>query len=192
MDEALALPTEHAVKVALRTQQILAHEAGLTDTIDPLAGAHFIEFLTNKMEEECEKIFRTIEEMGGMVPAIERGYPQREIAKAAYDFQRAVEEKRYVNVGVNDYLEKEEKPIPILKIDPRVEKEQIERVKKYKARRDQGAAKRALDAIQSAAKDGSNLMPRILEAAKAHGTLGEIIEVLKTDFGEWREPPIYW
>ncbi|MBI2898607.1 MAG: methylmalonyl-CoA mutase, partial [Planctomycetes bacterium] len=192
MDEALALPTEQAVKVALRTQQILAHECGLTDVIDPLAGSHFIESLTNRMEEECGKIFRTIEEMGGMVAAIERGYPQREIAKAAFEFQKAVEEKRYLTIGVNEHVDKEEKPIPLLKIDPQVERDQVERVKRFKARRDNGAVRKKLDAIQAAAKDGSNLMPKILDCVKAGGTLGEIVETLKKEFGEWREPPTYW
>jgi methylmalonyl-CoA mutase, N-terminal domain len=192
MDEALALPTEQAVKIALRTQQILAHECGLTDVIDPLAGSYFIESLTTRMEEECEKIFQAIEGMGGMVAAIERGYPQREIAKAAFQFQKDLEEKKYLFVGVNDFVEKDEKPTPILKIDPRVEREQIERVKKFKARRDHGAVRRSYEAIAAAAKDGSNLMPKILDSAKCGGTLGEIIEVLKKDFGEWREPPIYW
>jgi methylmalonyl-CoA mutase N-terminal domain/subunit len=191
MDEALALPTEHAVKVALRTQQILANESGLTDVIDPLAGSYFIEALTTRMEEEAERIFNAIEGMGGMVPAIERGYPQREIAKSALDFQRAVEEKRYVNVGVNDYVEGE-RPFPILKIDPAVERDQIAEVKQVKERRDNGAVKRAIAEIQGAAKENRNLMPPILAAVKCETTLGEIIDVLKKDFGEWREPPIYW
>ncbi len=191
MDEALALPTEHAVKVALRTQQILANESGLTDVIDPLAGSYFIEAMTNRMEAEAEKIFHSIEGMGGMVPAIERGYPQREIAKSALDFQRAVEEKRYVNVGVNDFIEGE-KPFPILKIDPAVERDQIAEVKQVKERRDNAAVKRALEEIQACAKEKRNQMPAILAAVKCETTLGEIIEVMKKDFGEWREPPIYW
>ncbi len=192
MDEALALPTEPAVKIALRTQQILAHEIGVTDVVDPLAGSYFIESLTDRMEEECEKIFRTIEEMGGMIAAIERGYPQREIARSAFEFQKAVEEKRYTIVGVNEYVEKDEQPLPILKIDPRVERDQVDRVKKFKARRDGGAVRRSLDTILAAARDGSNLMPKILDAVKCGATLGEVVEVLKKDFGEWREPPIYW
>src|SRR5690349_21003420 len=130
MDEALALPTEHAVKIALRTQQILAHECGLTDAADPLAGSYFIEAMTNKMEEEAEKIFATIEGMGGMIPAIERGYPQREIARAAYEFQKAVEEKRYINVGINEYVDPEPKVIPLLKVNPRVERDQVAELKK--------------------------------------------------------------
>ncbi len=192
MDEALALPTEQAVKIALRTQQILAHECGLTDVIDPLAGSYFIEDLTDRMEKECERIFAEIDSMGGMVPAIERGYPQREIAKSASQFQKALEEKSYLFVGVNEYVEKDEKPLPILKIDPRVEKDQTAEVKKFKQRRDQGAAKRGLEKIVEAAMNNTNLMPPIIEAVKAKATLGEICDVLRKEFGEWREPPIYW
>ena len=192
MDEALALPTEHAVKIALRTQQILAHEAGLTDAIDPLAGSYFIEAMTNKMEEEAEKIFKTIEGMGGMIPAIEKGYPQREIARAAYEFQKAVEEKRYVNVGVNEYVDPKPKLIPLLKVDARVERDQVAELKKLKRRRDAGAVKRALEEVGKAARGTANLMPPILAAVKVDVTLGEIVEELKKPFGEWREPPIYW
>ena len=192
MDEALALPTEQAVKIALRTQQILAHECGLVDVIDPLAGSYFIEDLTNRMERECEAIFKTIDDMGGMVPAIERGYPQREIAKAASQFQRDLEEKRYIFVGVNEYVERDEKPLPILKIDPRVERDQVAEVKKFKEKRDHGSMKKKLEAVVAAAKGNTNLMPPIIEAVKAKAGLGEICDVLRKEFGEWREPPIYW
>ena len=192
MDEALALPTEQAVKIALRTQQILAHECGLTDVIDPLAGSYFIEDLTNRMEREAEAIFKAIDDLGGMVPAIERGYPQREIAKAASQFQRDLEEKNYLFVGVNEYVEKDEQPPNILKIEPRVEKEQVAEVKKFKSRRDNGSARRKLEAVGAAAREKRNLMVPIIEAVRAKGTLGEICEVLRKEFGEWREPPIYW
>ena len=192
MDEALALPTEHAVKIALRTQQILAHECGLTDAIDPLAGSYFIEAMTNKMEEEAEKIFSTIEGIGGMIPAIERGYPQREIARAAYEFQKAVEEKRYINVGINDYVDPDPKVIPLLKVDARVERDQLAELKKLRKRRDNGAVKRALEEVGKAARGTANLMPPILAAVKVDVTLGEIVDELKKPFGEWREPPIYW
>jgi len=192
MDEALALPTEHAVKIALRTQQILAHECGLTDAVDPLAGSYFIEAMTNKMEEEAEKIFATIEGMGGMIPAIERGYPQREIARAAYEFQKAVEERRYINVGINEYVDPEPKVIPLLKVNPRVERDQVAELKKLKKNRDAGAVKRALEEVGKAANGKANLMPPILAAVKVDVTLGEIVEELKKPFGEWREPPIYW
>ncbi len=192
MDEALALPTERAVTIALRTQQILAHEAGLTDVIDPLAGSPFVESLTLRMEEECGKIFSAIEEMGGMIPAIERGYPQREIAREAYRFQKDVEEKRYITVGVNEFAETEAKPFPILRIDPSVERDQIAAVRKLKERRDHGAVRACRERIRAAARDGSNLMPRILDAVRAGVTLGEVVEDLKGEFGEWREPATYW
>ena len=192
MDEALALPSEQAVKVALRTQQILAHETGLTDLVDPLAGAYFIESMTTRMEEECEKIFAEIERRGGMVPAIEQGYPQLEIAKASYQFQKDVEERRYINVGVNEYVEKAEKHMALLKIDPKVEREQVGAVRRFKEQRDGGAARRALEAVRTAALGSANLMPPILEAAKVHVSLGEIVDTLRQVFGEWREPPIYW
>jgi methylmalonyl-CoA mutase N-terminal domain/subunit len=192
MDEALALPTEEAVKVALRTQQILAHESGLTERVDPLAGAHFIESMTDRMEVECEKIFGEIERRGGMVAAIEQGYPQLEIAKAAYQFQKDVEERRYINVGVNEFVEKDDKPMPTLKIDPRVERDQIAEVRKFKESRDNGSVRRALEAIRTAARDGSNLMPPLLDGVKRGVTLGEVVDTLKAEFGEWREPPIYW
>lgn len=192
MDEALALPTEHAVKIALRTQQILAEETGLTDVADPLAGSYFIEFLTNKMEEEALKEIGKIEEIGGLVNAIEQGYPQREIAKASFEFQKAIEEKRYIFIGVNEHVEKENGAIPILKIDHSVEKEQIERVKKFKSNRDNLIVKQKLDKLAEAAKGKENLMPYILDSVKANVTLGEIIESLKKVFSTWQEPPIYW
>jgi methylmalonyl-CoA mutase N-terminal domain/subunit len=192
MDEALALPTEEAVKVALRTQQILAHETGLTEVVDPLAGSYFIECLTAKMIEESEKIFAEIERRGGMVPAIEQGYPQLEIAKASYQFQKDLEDRRYINVGVNEFVENGEKPLPILKIDPRVERDQVAAVQAFKARRDAAEVSRARSEIRGAAQTGANLMPPILSAVKGGVTLGEIVETLREVFGEWREPPIYW
>jgi methylmalonyl-CoA mutase N-terminal domain/subunit len=192
MDEALALPTEQAVKVALRTQQILAHESGLVDEIDPLAGSYFVEALTNRMEEECGKIFAEIEKRGGMVAAIEQGYPQLEIARAAYQFQKDIEERRYIVVGVNEHVERDERPFPILRIDPAVERDQAARVRRFKERRDQGAVGRALAEIGAAARGGANLMACILSAVKARATMGEIVDVLRREFGEWREPPVYW
>jgi methylmalonyl-CoA mutase N-terminal domain/subunit len=192
MDEALALPSEEAVTVALRTQQILAHETGLADVADPLAGSYFIESLTSTMEAECAKIFAEIERRGGMISAIEKGYPQLEIAKSAYQFQKDVEEKRYLTVAVNEYVEPDVRPLPLLKIDPRVEEEQVARVRRVKEKRDPRRARETLEAVRQAAKDGSNLMPPLIEAVEASATLGEIVEVLKNEFGEWREPPIYW
>jgi methylmalonyl-CoA mutase N-terminal domain/subunit len=192
MDEALALPTEAAVKIALRTQQVLAHETGLTEVADPLAGSYFIEDLTNRMEAEAEKLFAEIESRGGMIAAIEKGYPQLEIAKAAYIFQRDVEQKRYTVVGVNAYQEEEAARFPTLKIDPAIETDQAARVRRFKAGRDGGAVARALEALGTSAREGTNLMPRILAAVKAGVTLGEVVDALKVPFGVWREPPIYW
>ncbi len=192
MDEALALPTEEAVKVALRTQQVLAHESGLVDHVDPLAGSHFIESLTDQMETECEKVFGEIERRGGMVAAIEQGYPQIEIARASYQFQKDLEERRYLTVGVNALVEEGEKPFPILKIDPVVERDQVAETQRFKERRDGTALASALADLGGAARSGRNLMLPILAAVKVSGTLGEIVEVLKREFGEWREPPTYW
>jgi methylmalonyl-CoA mutase N-terminal domain/subunit len=192
LDEALALPSEEAVTIALRTQQILAHETGLTEFVDPLGGAYAVEALTNRMEEECEKIFRQIEDMGGMIAAIERGWPQREIARAAYEFQRAIEQGSYVVVGVNAFTDAEPTPVPILRIDPRVEEEQVARVRALRAGRDGLAVRKALEDLDRAAEEGTNLMPAFIACAKARATLGEMVEVLKKRFGEWHEPPIYW
>jgi methylmalonyl-CoA mutase N-terminal domain/subunit len=192
MDEALALPTENAVKIALRTQQILAEETGLTSVIDPLAGSYFIEDLTNRMESEAEKIFNAIEDMGGMVAAVENGYPQREIARAAYEFQKAIEEKRYIFVGVNDYVNENEEKLPILKIDEKVERSQVEELKKFKQNRDNHQVMIRLHELQKAAKENTNLMPPLLNCVKAKVTLGEICDELKKVFGTWQEPPIYW
>jgi methylmalonyl-CoA mutase N-terminal domain/subunit len=191
MDEALALPTEEAVKVALRTQQIIAYETGLKEVVDPLAGSYFIEALTNKMEEEAERYFKVIDELGGVIEAIEKGFFQREIAKSAYEYQKAIEEKRYIILGVNEFVE-ESPSIPILKIDPQVEEEQIKGLRKFKESRDNIRVKTVLEEIAKAAQSNENLMPRIIDAVKAHATLGEIIEVLKKEFGTWREPPVYW
>lgn len=191
-DEALALPTERAVKIALRTQQIIAHETGVTDTIDPLAGSYFVEALTNQMEAEAEKYFQRVDELGGVIPAIECGFFQREIARAAYAFQKSVESKDRIIVGVNDFVEAGEEHIEILKIDPRVEVEQVQEIRALKTRRDQAAVAAALSRIRAASKEGSNLMPPIIDALKCYATLGEICDVWREVFGTWKEPPIYW
>ena len=191
-DEALALPTEKAVKVALRTQQILAHETGVTDTIDPLAGSYFVESLTNRMEEEAEKYFVRIEELGGAVAAIECGFFQREIARSAYQFQKEVEAKQRIIVGVNEYVEPAQEKIELLKIDARVEQEQVASLQGLRARRDGKATERALAGVRQASRDGSNLMRPLIEAVKAHATLGEICDVWRQEFGTWQEPPNYW
>lgn len=189
MDEAYALPTEKAVKIALRTQQIIAYETDIPDVIDPLAGSYFIEYLTNKMEEEAEKIFKKIEEMGGMVEAIKKGWPQREISRSAYEFQKAVEEKKYIVVGVNEFVEDEETKIEILKIPSEIEEEQIREVKEFKQNRDNIVVRNRLEELRKAAERNENLMPYTIEAVKGGVTLGEIIEELKKVYGTWQEPP---
>ncbi|MBI2920526.1 MAG: methylmalonyl-CoA mutase, partial [Planctomycetes bacterium] len=199
MDEALALPTEKAVKIALRTQQILAHETGVTDTVDPLGGSYYVEWLTDQMEREAEGYFRRIDELGGgkgilagCEAGIDRGFFQREIARSAYEFQLAVERKEKVVVGVNDFVEGDEKPIDLLKVPMAAERRQLKDVKGLKKKRDAARVQGCLDAVRAAAKGTENLMPRFLEAAKADVTLGEMCEVLRGVFGEYREPPIYW
>ncbi len=191
-DEALALPTEKAVKVALRTQQIIAHETGVADVVDPLAGSYYVEALTNHMEREAEAYFKRIEEHGGVIPAIERGFFQREISRAAFQYQKEVEDNERVIVGVNDFVEPEEQKIEILRIGQKVEDEQVQTVREIRERRDNVAVKGKLEAIRVAARDGSNLMPRFIEAARVHATLGEMVDVLRAEFGEFREPPTYW
>jgi methylmalonyl-CoA mutase N-terminal domain/subunit len=189
-DEALALPTEESVTIALRTQQIIAHESGVANTPDPLGGSWFVEKLTNEIEAEALEYFRRIDAMGGMVTAIERGFPQREVQEAAFRFQQAVERKEKVIVGVNDYA-MEEKPIPILYIDETVAEEQIGRVKGLRARRDHARVARALGELKDAARGTDNLMDPILEAARAHSTLGEMCDALREVFGEYEEPPAF-
>jgi len=191
-DEALALPTEKAVKVALRTQQIIAHETGVADVVDPLAGSYYVEALTDHMEAEAEAYFRRIGEAGGVVPAIEQGFFQREIARASFQYQKEVEDKERIIVGVNDFIEADEQRIEILRIGQGVEDEQVASVKKVREGRDNVAVKAKLDEVRRAARDGSNLMPRFIDAARVHATLGEMIDVLRADFGEFREPPTYW
>ena len=193
MDETLALPSEKAVLIALRTQQLLAHESGVTNTIDPLAGSYFLESLTKEMEDKAAVYFDKIEKLGGIVKAIEMGYPQREIAEAAFQFQKAVDEKRRIVVGVNDYILEDEKlEIPLLKIDPQVEKKQSERLADLRKKRDHAQVKKTLNDLRDACKGTQNVMIHILEATRAYATLGEIAGVLKEVFGEYREPPIYW
>jgi methylmalonyl-CoA mutase N-terminal domain/subunit len=190
LDEALALPTEEAATIALRTQQIIAEESGVANTADPLGGSYFVEKLTDEIESEALEYFRKIDAMGGMVAAIERGFPQREIQEAAFQFQRAVERRQKLIVGVNDYL-MPERPVSILYIDERVAEEQIERLEALKAQRDVTRVARALDALKAAARGSDNLMYPILEAARAYATLGEMCDALREAFGEYEEPPIF-
>jgi methylmalonyl-CoA mutase N-terminal domain/subunit len=190
LDEALALPTEEAVTIALRTQQVIAHESGVVNTADPLAGSYFVEKLTNDIEADALEYFRRIDAMGGMVSAIERGYPQREIQEAAFQFQRAVERKEKIIVGVNEYV-MDEKPFPILYIDEKVAEEQISRLNALRASRDQARVRAALGRLQEVARGTGNVMEPILEAARSYATLGEMCDALREVWGEYIEPPIF-
>jgi methylmalonyl-CoA mutase N-terminal domain/subunit len=191
MDETYALPTERAVEIALRTQQVIAFESGVANTIDPLAGSYFVESLTRKMIEEAEEYFRKIDELGGVIPAIEVGFFQKEIAQAAYRYQREIETKRRIIVGINDYVkENEEVEIPILEIDPEVERSQVRRVKELRERRDNDLAQRRLRDLTGAARSNKNVMAPILEAARAYCTIGEMVDALETVYGKYREAPV--
>jgi methylmalonyl-CoA mutase N-terminal domain/subunit len=193
MDEALALPSEKAVRVALRTQQILANESGVTNTIDPVGGSYFVEALTDQMEEETYKYFDRIDSLGGVIPAIDKGFFQQEIANAAYQYQKEIENNVRTVVGVNDFQLKGEKiTIPILEMDPEGERRQLERLKNLRKDRDQSQWESSLDKLRKAAEsENENMMPYILEAAKAYATLGEICGVLREVFGEYEEPPLF-
>lgn len=190
MDEALALPTEESVQLALRTQQVLAYETGVAGRIDPLAGSYLVESLTDKIEAEAEAYIRKIEEtFGGMVEAIAAGYPQREIHEAAYQSQRAVEEKRQIIVGMNKYVA-EEPPIPIMEVDPAKEQEQVAFLQSVKAKRDMGKVEETLEALRKAAKSTENVVPLILECVKVYCTLGEVSDVLREVWGEYSPPDV--
>jgi methylmalonyl-CoA mutase, N-terminal domain len=188
LDEAYALPTELAARIALRTQQIIAHESGVTNVVDPLGGSYYLEALTNQMEAAASGYFRKLDDLGGMIPAIEKGFPQREIREAAWQYQREIERKERIIVGVNDYIMEDEEPIDILVIDPAVEKRQIERVQELRANRDQARWQSALEALRKAATAKDNLMPPIINAVKAYATVGEVCNALKDVFGEYEEP----
>ncbi len=188
MDEALALPTQEAAQIALRTQQILAHESGVPDTVDPLGGSYFVERLTQDLEEEACRYIETIDEMGGMIPAIERGFPQREIQEASYQHQKAVETKKEIVVGMNEFRTDEAPPVETLRIGPQTRERQIERLEELRSRRNARAVKRILSELKEAAQSDKNLMPFFIEAAKEYATLGEICGTLKEVFGEYREP----
>jgi methylmalonyl-CoA mutase N-terminal domain/subunit len=186
-DEALCLPTEEAVRVALRTQQIIAYESGAANTVDPLGGSYYVEALTNEMEEKAMEYIRKIDDMGGAISAIEKGFFQKEIADSAYRYQREIDEKKRTIVGLNEYTMQEECPIELLKIDPKVEKEQVARLQKLKRERDNRKVKETLEKLHYAADKNENLMPTIIEAVKAYVTLGEITEVLRKVYGEYKE-----
>ena len=186
-DEALALPTEQAARIALRTQQIIAYESGAPQTIDPLAGSYYVESLTNEIEKRAAEYLGKIEALGGMLKAIERGYVQQEIQNAAYEYQRAVDREQAIVVGVNRFTVEDEKPIPIQRIDPALESKQVERLRALRARRDAARWRDALKQVEDAARSGANLMPRILAAVEAYATVGEISDTMRTIFGEYKE-----
>jgi len=192
MDEAWALPSDKAVRIALRTQQILAQESGVINTIDPLGGSYFVETLTDQMEEDAYKYFDRIKSLGGVIPAIDKGFFQKEIADAAYKYQHEIEKNERTIVGINDYvLKDEELTIPILEMDPEGEKRQFERLKSIRTNRDKVRYEQSLDKLKNAAEGEENLMPYIMDAAKAYATLGEICDVLREVFGEYEEPPTF-
>ncbi len=186
-DEALCLPTEEAVRVALRTQQIIAHESGVADTVDPLAGSYYIEYLTDKMEEEAMEYIQKIDDMGGAIEAVEKGFFQREIAESAYRYQKETDEKRRIIVGVNEYTTGVETGIPILRIPPKVEEEQVAKLKDLKRKRDNRKVEDVLQKLHYAAEKDENLMPIIIRAVKSYASLGEICDVLRKVYGEYRE-----
>jgi len=192
MDETLALPSEKAVKIALRTQQIIAHETGVANTIDPLAGSYFMEAMTTRMEEEAEQYFERIDAIGGVIPAIEEGFFQKEIAEAAYRYQRELDAKEKIIVGVNDFIEEEEKiEIPILQISPEVEQKQRQRLADIRQTRDQKRVDAALDDLRSAAREGRNVFPALLESVRCYATLGEQCNALAEVYGVYEEPAVF-
>src|SRR5512138_1959978 len=187
LDETYALPTEEAVTIALRTQQIIAFESGADRVIDPLAGSWYVEWLTDEMERRALEHIRHIDEMGGMLRAVEEGYPQREIAESAYRWQREIEEKKRIVVGVNAFQSEEAEPIPILKIDETVARAQVERLRALRSERSAAKVAEALAQVERAARDGANVVPPVIDAVKAYATLGEISDVLRKVFGTYRE-----
>jgi methylmalonyl-CoA mutase, N-terminal domain len=191
-DEALALPTEEAVRIALRTQQIIAHETGVANTIDPLGGSYFVEALTDELERQAYEYFARIDELGGMVDAVKQNFPQREIADASFELQTEIDAGRRWVVGVNAYRHEDDGQIPTLRIDPALERKQIDRVQAVRARRDSEGVERELARIREAAADeGENLMPHLLDAARAHCTEGEIVRALQDVWGDYRETPVF-
>jgi len=190
-DEALALPTEEAVRVALRTQQIIATETGVTSTADPLGGSYFVEKLTDEMEEAAYGYFARIDELGGMVEAIRRNFPQREIADASFQYQQELNERKRIVVGVNDFTQSDEEQMPILKIDPALERKQVDRLAATKAARDSAAVEAALTELRRVAAGEGNLMPPIVEAARAQATEGEMIAAMQEVFGTYTESPVF-
>ncbi|MEA3287358.1 MAG: methylmalonyl-CoA mutase family protein [Candidatus Marinimicrobia bacterium] len=192
MDEVLALPTEKSVEIALRTQQVIAYETGVASTIDPLAGSYYVEAMTDKMEAEAEKYFEIIDELGGVIPAIEAGYFQREIGKAAYDIARKYDSKKRLIVGVNAFIrENEDIDIPVLKIDQQVELDQVEKVQALRRSRNQPETDLALSTLTKACESGENIMPPLLEAVRKSATLGEMVDAMKQVYGTYTETPVF-
>jgi methylmalonyl-CoA mutase N-terminal domain/subunit len=190
LDEALALPTKEAVTIALRTQQVIAHESGVANVVDPLGGSYFVEALTREMEQGTLKYWDTIDRMGGMVEAIELGYPQKEIAEASYQFQQAVERREKIIVGVNDFIQENEPPIEILYIDDSASETQLKRLEHLRATRDNAAVARTLDALKKAAAGTANTMEPMMDCVRAYATVGEMCDALREVWGEWEETPI--
>jgi methylmalonyl-CoA mutase N-terminal domain/subunit len=190
LDEALALPTAEAATLALRTQQIIAHESGVANVVDPFGGSYFIEKLTRDMEDGALAYFKQIDNMGGMVDAIERGFPQQEIAESSYRFQQAVERREKIIVGVNDFVQEEESPIGILYIDESAAEKQLAKLERLRKTRDNDAVRRSLEALSAAARTTRNLMPPILDAVRAYATVGEMCDALREVWGEYEEVPI--
>lgn len=191
LDETLALPTEESVRIALRTQQIIAYESGVTNTVDPFAGSYFVEKLTNELEAEALAYFKKIDDMGGMVRAIELGYPQREIIESAYRYQKQLENKEKIMVGVNDFVIENEPPLEVLRIDSSTEKKQIEITRQVKEKRNNVAVKAALSDLKKAAEGTGNLIPLIRNAVREYATLGEMIDTMKDVFGAYKDPGHY-
>src|SRR2546423_8955231 len=190
MDEVLALRTDDSARLALRTQQLIAYETGVVNTIDPLGGSYFIESLTDEIERQAEAYFKRIEELGGVIPAIEAGFFQKEIADSAFRYQQELEQKRRIMIGVNDFTVDEEGPVEIPRIDPKVESEQVARVSEVRRKRDQARYSNALSSLRKAAAGSDNLMPHILEAVKAYATKGEIMNTLIDVFGVYTEKAV--
>jgi methylmalonyl-CoA mutase N-terminal domain/subunit len=190
-DEALCLPTENAVRIALRTQQIIAHESGVTDTVDPLAGSYYVEWLTNKMEEEAEDYFQKIEELGGVIPAIKANFFQKEIANSSYKYQQEIENRERTIVAVNQFEQREPCSVPLLKIDEEVEKEQVRKLNKLKQERDNDKVRQKLERLKEAARGTENLLPFIIDAVREYTSIGEIINALKEVFGTYQEDSIF-
>jgi methylmalonyl-CoA mutase N-terminal domain/subunit len=190
-DEALALPTEHAVRLALRTQQVIAHETGVANTIDPLGGSYYLEHLTAELERQAYDYFERIEALGGVVRAIEQNFMQREIAEASFRYQSEVEAGQRIVVGVNRYELEEEQPVEILRIDPALERKQVERVRAVRARRDGAAVETALARLREDASGQRNLMEAIMAASRAYVTMGEMCDALREVWGVWRETPVF-